>query len=116
MAQDFAKAFYNSKAWKDCRDGYIKSVFGLCERCPKPGYIVHHIIELTPENINDPDITLNWDNLEYLCLECHNSAHGDSGVVREGLIFDECGQLIERCPPRVYPKKAKTGDRAPPFK
>lgn len=75
MAKEYAKAFYNSTAWIKCKNSYIKSVFGLCERCGKPGYIVHHKKHLTPNNINNPDITLNHDNLEYLCLECHNIEH-----------------------------------------
>ena len=78
--KDFSKAFYKSAAWQHCRDGYIKSVGGLCERCLKrglivPGYIVHHKCYLTPENIQDPDVSLNWDNLEYLCQPCHNAIH-----------------------------------------
>lgn len=42
MAKEFAKAFYNSKAWKKCKASYIESVHGLCERCEKSGYIVHN--------------------------------------------------------------------------
>lgn len=72
MAKEFSKGFYNSKAWKECRAAYIKSVFGLCERCGKLGYIVHHKEKLTPQNINDPGVTLNWGKLEYVCLDCHN--------------------------------------------
>ena len=34
---------------------------------------MHHKIALTPENINDPMITLCWDNLEGLCEKCHKS-------------------------------------------
>ena len=70
MAKDWAKAFYKSAAWQDCRSAYIQSVFGLCERCGVPGAEVHHIIYLTPDNINDPYIALSWDNLELLCHEC----------------------------------------------
>ena len=78
--KDYAKTFYKSAAWLHCRDGYIKSVGGLCERCLAkglivPGYIVHHKCYLTPDNINDPDVSLNWLNLEYLCHECHNQEH-----------------------------------------
>ena len=74
------KGFYKTAAWLRCRDAYIKSVGGLCERCLAkglivPGYIVHHKIRLNGFNINDPSITLNWDNLEYLCLDCHNKEH-----------------------------------------
>ena len=75
MAKEWAKGFYKSKAWLECRAAYIKHVLGLCERCGVPGYIVHHKEELNPNNINDPYITLSWDNLEYLCLDCHNKHH-----------------------------------------
>lgn len=37
-------------------------------KCGRPGAIVHHKEHLTPQNINDPDITLSEDNLELLCL------------------------------------------------
>lgn len=96
MAKDFAKSFYNTKSWLKCRDGFIKSVYGLCNRCGKPGYIVHHKILLTPENINNPDVTLNWDNLEYLCLDCHNKEHMSKykSVTRKGLMFNDDGELI----------------------
>lgn len=40
-----------------------------------PGDQVHHKKHLTPKNINDPEITLNWDNLELLCLDCHRKEH-----------------------------------------
>ena len=78
--QDFAFTFYNSQAWKDCRAAYRKSVRGLCETCLKhgiytPGEIVHHKVVLTPKNINDPDVSLNWDNLMLVCRNCHAAEH-----------------------------------------
>ena len=74
------RKFYKSAAWLKCRAGYIKYCGGLCERCLSkgivaPGYIVHHKIYLTPDNVNDPSISLNYDNLEYLCHDCHNAEH-----------------------------------------
>lgn len=98
MAQEFAKAFYNSKEWKQCRAGYIASVFYLCEDCGKPGYIVHHKKPLTPENINDQRITLSWRNLKYVCKDCHEAEHHSSGSMRDGLVFDEEGNLIPQSP------------------
>ena len=102
VAKEWAKAFYNSKAWQQCREAYKQSVNGLCERCLKagkyvPGDEVHHKIYLTPENINNPDITLNWDRLELLCATCHSIEHNrkEKEVVREGLTFDSNGDLIE---------------------
>ncbi|MBQ1571005.1 MAG: HNH endonuclease [Clostridiales bacterium] len=78
--KEYAKRFYKSKAWQKCRAGYAKSVGGLCERCLSrglivPGDIVHHKCYLSAENIDDPNISLNWDNLEYLCISCHNAIH-----------------------------------------
>jgi hypothetical protein len=35
----------------------------------QPAEIAHHKIYLTAENVTDPDIALNPDNLEALCLE-----------------------------------------------
>lgn len=79
--QDFAKTSYKSKAWQYTRKAYAASVGWLCEECLKHGLyrageIVHHKQPLTPENINDPAITLSWDNLELLCRDCHGKAHG----------------------------------------
>jgi 5-methylcytosine-specific restriction enzyme A len=96
MAKPYAKKFYNSKRWKDCRDSYISKVYGLCEHCGNPGYILDHIIEITPENIDNPNITLNHDNLQYLCTPCHNKkTFGKHEPIRNGLIFDDNGMLIE---------------------
>jgi 5-methylcytosine-specific restriction endonuclease McrA len=92
IMKPWAEQFYKSKAWRDCRDAYFVSKFGLCEKCGRPGLIVHHKIKLNPQNINNPDITLNWDNLELLCLDCHNREHGGASTA-EGLEFDENGDL-----------------------
>lgn len=76
----YAEKFYKSKAWQQCRESYARSVGGLCERCRSrglivPGVIVHHKIHLTPENIRNPDITLDWNNMELLCRDCHAAVH-----------------------------------------
>ena len=95
MAQEWAQSFYASKAWKECREAYKQSVYGLCERCGQPGDEVHHKIYLTPTNINNPEITLNWDNLELLCLSCHNKEHiSKYSPLVDGLEFDENGDLV----------------------
>lgn len=80
MARDFARSFYNSNVWKETRAAFKKSKGGLCERCLKKGLIrpadiVHHRTPLTPENINDPKISLAWSNLEALCFDCHEEEH-----------------------------------------
>lgn len=80
MARDFARAFYKSAAWNKCRKAFIDYRIsedgGLCQIChDKTGYVVHHKAKLTPENINDPDVLLNFENLMYVCHDCHNMIH-----------------------------------------
>ena len=80
MEKRFAHEFYTSWPWIKCARAYKASRGGLCERCLKKGLIVpgdevHHKIRLTPENITDPSIALNWDNLELLCKACHQEEH-----------------------------------------
>lgn len=96
MAKDYAKGFYNSQAWRDTQAAYMSSKYYLCERCGNAAYIVHHRKYITPSNINDPSITLNWDNLEALCLECHNAEHGSGSVCAEGLRFDSNGNIVKQ--------------------
>ena len=78
--REFAKSFYSSTAWRKCRAGYAKSRAYLCERCLAkglyvPGEIVHHKVWLTPDNINNPKISLSWDNLQLVCRNCHAEIH-----------------------------------------
>jgi len=77
MAQEFAKAFYNSKLWQNVRESILKRDRYLCQihGCYSPAEEVHHKIKLTPENINDVNITVNPDNLVSLCSECHKAIH-----------------------------------------
>jgi len=92
----WAKSFYKSKAWQDCRDAYFVFRHGLCERCGRPGLIVHHRIYLTPQNINNPNITLSFENLELLCSSCHNEEHHSTDATANGLTFDEGGNLVQK--------------------
>lgn len=78
--REFAARFYKSKKWQATEIAYKKSVGCLCERCLSRGRItvgeiVHHKIHITPHNIDDPSVTLAWDNLELLCRVCHGEAH-----------------------------------------
>lgn len=78
--KDYAESFYKGKAWQRVRDDYVKSVGGLCESCLAKGLIVHgeivhHKEHITPNNINDEEVTLNTDNLILLCRSCHGEEH-----------------------------------------
>lgn len=94
--REFAKSFYLSKAWRNTRQYIFNRDMGLCVRCGKPGEIVHHKIPLTPENINNPDISLSADNLELLCRDCHTVEHMGELPTAAELMFDDSGNLVER--------------------
>ena len=95
MAKEYAKALYNSASWVKTRKAYFDYKHGLCERCNRPGKIVHHKIHITPRNINNPEITLCFDNLELLCRECHEKHHRPMEPYAEGLMFSN-GKLMKK--------------------
>ena len=104
MAREFSKRFYNSIEWKKARKAYIELKFGICERCGKPNSkTVHHKIYITELNVDDPDVTLNFDNFELLCEVCHQKEHHEKySDTQWGLMFDENGDLVkvtEKLPP-----------------
>lgn len=85
MAQGFSKRFYRSKKWINARELCKARQHGLCADCQARGLVVpieevHHIKPLTPENINDPAITLAQDNLVGLCRDCHFARHKAMGT------------------------------------
>lgn len=74
----------------------------LCERCLKrgdvaPAKIVHHREYVTPSNINDISIILDYNNLESLCQSCHNIIHFGEAV-KLNYTFDKDGQLVPMPP------------------
>ena len=94
--KEWARSFYNSQAWHNCRNAYVKQAGGLCERCLRkglvvPGEIVHHKIHLTPQNISDPNVALNPDNLELLCRDDHADEHAR---LKKRYVIDEDGRVI----------------------
>lgn len=78
--KDWARSLYSSAAWKNIRGYVFHRDQMLCQDCLKKGIYtpaeeVHHIVELTPSNVSDPNIALNADNLISLCRECHRARH-----------------------------------------
>ena len=59
------------------------------------GEIVHHKIELTPDNIDDPEITMNYNNLELLCRQCHAEVHDKRKKCRRFTIGPDGEIIIE---------------------
>ncbi len=87
-------AFYSSATWRRLSRAFLLSKNYICERCGQSAEITHHRRYLTPWNVNDADVALNPDNLEALCMACHNAEHfGTGGAVAQGLTFDDNGDL-----------------------
>lgn len=88
---------YHTQAWRKLRQAYYDCQYGLCEWCGEPGKIVDHIEEITEDNKNNPEITFGWNNLQLLCLSCHNrKTFQKHSSLREGFGFDSEGNLIVR--------------------
>lgn len=71
--------FYRSREWKLCRESYLQQ-HSLCELCLAkgiivPAEIVHHVVHLNENNYKNPEVALNFDNLQAVCLSCHNGIH-----------------------------------------
>ena len=111
MAQEFSHRFYKTGAWRECRNAYAAYRGHLCEQCLRRnvlsyGEIVHHKIELTPDNIDDPEVTLNWNNLELLCRQCHAEVHDKRKRHRRYTIGPD-GEIIITDPPMNDEKHAQ---------
>jgi 5-methylcytosine-specific restriction endonuclease McrA len=85
--------FYKSDSWRVASELKIMSVNGLCERCGGIGVEVHHITRLKVDNVKDVSVSINPENLELLCRECHNKEHKRFSKENH---FDEEGNLISR--------------------
>ena len=80
------ETFYQSDEWKSLREQLMveradKDGNIICAHCGKPilkkyDCIGHHKIELTEQNVNDFNISLNPDNIELIHFHCHNVEHG----------------------------------------
>lgn len=89
------KRFYHSRQWKKISRAYMQSQNYVCERCGSVGTICHHRHYITPKNINDFSLSLEFKNLECLCMNCHNKEHfsHQSKCERE-VIFDADGNAV----------------------
>lgn len=87
------KNFYKSKEWKKLiqilklervnEEGKL-----ICEHCGKElikayDIIGHHKTELTPNNVNDLNISLNPENIALIHFKCHNEIHNRFGYEQQ---------------------------------
>ncbi|MCU4831887.1 HNH endonuclease [Bacillus cereus] len=85
------RKFYDSSEWKSIREQVKKRDNHECQECKRNGrvqtdtieysesakrkkiqLVVHHIKELE----HYPELALEIDNLETVCVDCHNKEHG----------------------------------------
>lgn len=104
--KEYARGFYKGRQWQKVSRLYMQSRSYVCERCGGVASICHHKTYITPGNINDPGITLDPDNLECLCQDCHNKEHkakhsrvlfdsdGNVSGVKEGKEIEEYRQAV----------------------
>ena len=81
--------FYTSKEWLDFRavlieqrkhpDGFVYDEVTGKRIVKAYDIILHHKIELTLENVNDANITLNPENIQIVSFKTHNAIHNRFG-------------------------------------
>lgn len=65
--------FYRGKAWRRLARARIQADHYKCVKCGQFASEVDHIVPIqTPDGW---DRRYDWDNLQSLCIECHNEKH-----------------------------------------
>lgn len=96
------KAVYQSRRWKnEVRPAVIRRDKAICYFCGKliKGRLdVHHLIELTEKNYQDPHIAFGLDNLVCAHKKCHDIHHHRFSAVleKETIVDDELNIDYER--------------------
>ncbi|MGF3103663.1 HNH endonuclease [Rossellomorea sp. DUT-2] len=69
--------FYNCRKWRNLRKKALERDNNECQRCKRKGKVtltslqVHHKKEVKTH----PQLALSMENLETLCIHCHNDEH-----------------------------------------
>jgi 5-methylcytosine-specific restriction enzyme A len=76
IREDNLMKFYKSKEWRSLRKVALQRDHYECQSCKRKGKYrkgqnVHHMKELKEH----PALALTLDNLETLCIPCHNEEH-----------------------------------------
>lgn len=90
--------FYNSKAWRDFRQGLIQDRTNkadgvlYCQHSGKPliqsyDIVLHHIKPLTMQNVNDFSISLNPENILIVSQTAHNEIHSRFGHCAQRKVY-----------------------------
>jgi len=81
---DWQSKFYTGQVWRKFRHALVLERGMRCERCGRllkdeSEIEADHVKELTPETVNNPKVSLNPNNIQLLCKNCHNQKHGRYG-------------------------------------
>ncbi|MBR1623310.1 MAG: HNH endonuclease [Pseudobutyrivibrio sp.] len=110
MAKPELKWFYNGSEWRHPVTGArIRALMRdhfTCQLCGTRATEVHHLTELTVDNVKDKNISLNLDNLQSLCSDCHKKiTKEEHNLIKNDCdseyFFDENGFLQRRPSPVV---------------
>lgn len=77
------RKFYRDPAWEAVRVFVMDRADLRCESCGRlddgtSQFVVDHIVEIDEKNKDDWNITLNPQNLQWLCADCHAKKHAKS--------------------------------------
>ena len=76
--------FYRSKEWRISSKAKMMEAEYKCELCGALAVEVHHKKPIqTSEGWNE---RLEWDNLQALCVGCHNKQHNRGSHIEQGVI------------------------------
>jgi len=86
------RSFYASLAWQKFRLLIINERGLRCQHCGErvarsAELTLHHLIELTPENVHDTSISLSPVNVIVVHHHCHNEIHHRFSVRRERGVY-----------------------------
>jgi len=86
------KSFYAHESWQQFRAAIIAERGPVCQKCKmvianSSDCILHHIKELTPENVRDYNISLNPENILIVCHGCHDKEHNRFGYKPEHNVY-----------------------------
>ena len=86
------QTFYASRKWRAFRLSLIVERGNQCQQCGKTiakasELIGHHTIELTPECVSDHQISLNPDNVQLICRDCHDRVHQRFGYQKKKQVY-----------------------------
>lgn len=100
MSEGRRARFYHSGPWKRTRKAYLdyRTALdgGLCEVChDNLGDTVHHKTWLTDDNLDDPHIALDFENLRLECRDCHAKEKDPTKPPSRRYTFDENGNIIQ---------------------